>query len=130
MEHWRWWVDDDPDAREAAAGLLAQWGWRVITATDGDEALTLLGDPAPPLDAVISDYRLPEGELGTQVIDRIRATCGENVLAIVVSGDVTAGLHEAVQSAGLQQLHKPLQAATLRTLLHHLRRQREAVDSV
>jgi len=117
-------VDDDAEAREALAGLLRGWGWRVVIAAGGDQALAAL-DGEPHLDAVISDYRLADGDLGTRVIERIRAAYGDNIAAIVVSGDVTADLHESMQSAGLQLLHKPVQAAKLRTLLHHLRRQRD-----
>jgi CheY-like chemotaxis protein len=114
-------VDDDAYARDAAAGLLANWGWRVLTAAGGDDAIA--GLPVTPPDVVISDYRLANGELGTQVIQRVRAACGRDVPAVVVSGDVTAEIREITQSAGLHLLHKPLQAAKLRALLQHLRSQ-------
>ena len=60
---------------------------------------------------------------------RIRAVCGEAVPALVVSGDVTVEMREVARSAGLHLLHKPLQAARLRTLLHHLVH-RETSDEV
>ena len=115
-------VDDDADARDAAAGLLANWGWRVVAAAGGDDAIVGLSDQS--LDVIISDYRLANGELGTQVIQRIRGACGTDVPAILVSGDVTVELREIARSAGLHLLHKPLQAAKLRALLQHLRAER------
>jgi len=114
-------VDDDADARDATAGLLAQWGWRVVSAASGDAACAALGRPPAPPDVVISDYQLAGRELGTEVIQRVRMACGEMVPAILVSGDVTEELHAAAAREGLHVLHKPLQAAKLRTLLHHLR---------
>lgn len=113
-------VDDDAEAREAAGGLLAQWGWRVISGAAGAEALAALGEPPVPVNLIISDYRLAHGELGTQVIERVRAACGADVPAILVSGDVAAELREVAHNAGIRVLYKPLQAAKLRSLLHHL----------
>jgi signal transduction histidine kinase/CheY-like chemotaxis protein len=113
-------IDDDADARDAAAGLLSQWGWRVITADGAAGALAALGATPERLGVIIADYRLGRGELGTQAIEQIRAACGEAVPALVVSGDVTVEMREGARSAGLHLLHKPLQAARLRTLLHHL----------
>jgi signal transduction histidine kinase/CheY-like chemotaxis protein len=112
-------VDDDADARDAVAGLLASWGWRVVAAADGDDAIAGLAGASP--DLVISDYRLADDELGTEVIQRVRTACGTDVSAVVVSGDVTVEIREAVHRAGLHLLHKPLQAARLRALLQHLR---------
>ena len=46
-----------------------------------------------------------------------------------MSGDVTDDLRESTQRAGLQLLQKPVQAAKLRTLLHHLRAQQQPADA-
>ena len=113
-------IDDDADARDAVAGLLSQWGWHVITADGAAGALAALGETRPRLGVIITDYHLGGGELGTQAIEQVRAACGEAVPALVVSGDVTNEMSEVARSAGLHLLHKPLQAARLRTLLHHL----------
>jgi len=125
-------VDDDQDAREAATGLLKQWGWHVLSCGSGDEALAVLEDSVLPLDVIVSDYRLANDELGTEVIQRVRFACGRETPAVVVSGDITAELQEIARGAGLHVLYKPLQAAKLRTLLHHLVRRgnRESVLTV
>ncbi len=120
-------VDDDGDARESLSGLLRQWGWQVIAVETGDQALAALGDERR-LDVVITDYRLAAAEVGTQVIERVRTACGARVPAIVVSGDAIDELHESMHSTGVQILHKPLQAAKLRSLLHHLRTQDQPAE--
>lgn len=121
-------VDDERDAREALAGLLRQWGWRVLAAQSGDQALAaLVGEPARP-DVVIADYRLQSDELGTQIIARIRAARGATIAAIIVSGELAIAAPEPQECAGLQWLHKPLHAAKLRALLQHLRSQEEPAD--
>jgi signal transduction histidine kinase/CheY-like chemotaxis protein len=116
-------VDDDAAARDAAAGLLATWGWRVVSAAGGDDAIAGLAGTAP--EVIVVDYRLANEELGTQVIARIRTAFATDIPAVVVSGDVTAEVRELARGAGLHLLHKPLQAAKLRALLQHLRAQRE-----
>ena len=123
-------VDDDADAREAAAGMLAQWGWRVIAARDGDSAVAALGVPAMPIDVIICDFRLADEEPGTRVIQRVRSACGDDVPAIVVSAEATAEMRNLALSAGLHLLNKPLQAAKLRTLLHYLHGQRATAGQV
>jgi signal transduction histidine kinase/CheY-like chemotaxis protein len=114
-------VDDDGAAREAITGLLERWGWQVVSAADGDAACAALRRaPAPP-DVVICDYHLAGGESGIDLVQRLRSACATAIPAVLVSADVTEELHVAAERAGLIVLHKPLQAARLRTLLHHLR---------
>jgi signal transduction histidine kinase len=113
-------VDDDAAARDAAAGLLTHWGWRVVSAASGDDAIASLRDAR--LDVIISDYRLANNELGTEVIERVRAVCRADIPAVVVSGDATVDMLAGGED--LHLLHKPLQPAKLRALLQHLRAQR------
>jgi len=113
-------LDDDAAALDAAAGLLAKWGCDVVACGNGAEALSALQPPAVAPHAILSDYQLSNGELGTEVIKRIHQVCGRPIPAIVISGDITAEMRQAAQREGLHVLHKPLQAAKLRTLLHHV----------
>jgi len=113
-------LDDDAAALDAAAGLLAQWGCDVVACRNGAEALSALRPPAGVPHAILSDYQLSDGELGTEVIRRIHEVCGRRIPAIVISGDITAEMRQSAQREGLYVLHKPVQAAKLRTLLHHL----------
>lgn len=63
-------VDDEPEiVRAVRAGLTAQ-GYRVQTATDGDEALRSASAAAP--DLVILDVMLPGGTDGLEVCRRLR----------------------------------------------------------
>jgi CheY-like chemotaxis protein len=114
-------VDDDSAAREAITGLLERWGWQVLSVADGASACAALPRLAAPPDVVISDYHLHGGESGLDPVQRLRTACGTAIPAVLVSGDVTEELHGAAARAGLVVLHKPLHAAKLRTLLHHLR---------
>ena len=112
-------VDDDADARDAAASLLRQWGWRVICCADTASALAAVRD-LPRLDVIVSDHRLAPDETGSQLIALVRAATGQPIPAVLVSGEATSELREMAASGGVHLLYKPIQAARLRTLLHHL----------
>jgi DNA-binding NtrC family response regulator len=51
-------VEDDEDTREMLAHALTQWGYSVLTADDGNQAIQTL-DRNPSLAVVLLDIRLP-----------------------------------------------------------------------
>jgi len=63
-------VDDEPAIREVLALLLADEGYRVLTACDGQEALDYLALHRP--DVIVSDIRMPRLH-GLTLVERIRA---------------------------------------------------------
>jgi len=113
-------VDDDALVLEAVAGLMMQWGCRVITATGGDQALTIASQTAAPPDAVLCDYRLPAGETGDMVIRRLRERFGPHLPAALITGDTAPERLREAKTSGIPLLHKPVQPARLRALLEHL----------
>lgn len=113
-------VDDDALVREGMQGLLASWGYQTLTAATGDEVLVKLSALAQPPDVIISDYRLPEGETGIEVIERIQSALPARIPAMLISGDTAAELLHEARASGYYLLHKPIQPAKLRSLLNHL----------
>jgi signal transduction histidine kinase len=113
-------IDDDAAVRDAAAGLLAQWGCETVLASCGRQAeeILLTGKVSPSV--IISDYRLAAGELGTDVVGRLRAHLGENIPALIVSADASALSAQVVAAAGMHLLRKPIRPANLRAVLHHV----------
>ena len=113
-------VEDDLLVRQAMQGLVASWGCHVIAAATGEEAVAALNGQERLPDAILCDYRLPNGETGIQVIQRLRATAGMAIPAALVSGDTAPEWTREAQESGFTILHKPVRAAKLRALLSHL----------
>lgn len=109
-------IEDDQDVREAMQNLLTDWGLRVLAAETSDEVLaSAQADVVPAL--VISDYLLPNGETGITAITRLREFWGEDLPAMLISGDTSAESVLAMAASGLSVLHKPVRPAKLRALL-------------
>jgi len=72
-------IDDEPNLRHTLAYALAQEGYAVVSAGDGEEGLTLFGSAAP--DLVILDIMLPKID-GFEVCRRIRKSSRVPVLML------------------------------------------------
>jgi signal transduction histidine kinase len=115
-------VDDDLLVRDGMRGLLQNWSCDVVTDSGDDVAIDRLIKEGRVPDLIISDYQLPGGQTGFQIIERLRAAFATNIPAFVISGDIgTEPLHEA-RERGLHLLHKPVAPMTLRSMLNRMLR--------
>ena len=113
-------VDDEQSIRQATANLLTGWGFDVIAAASGDEALKRLsGLPSRP-DLVICDYRLRGEENGLRVIERLRSEYNQSIPAMLVTGDTAPDRLAQAQASGLLLLHKPVANSKLRAAIVNL----------
>ena len=113
-------IDDDALILEGTRKLLERWGCHVITALSGSEADALLEREAVLPDLVISDLRLDAGELGTEIVARIRRRYRPALPAVLVSGDTSLQTARFVRRHGLPLLYKPLAPARLRAIIAKL----------
>ena len=110
-------IDDDPLVLDGMGGLFRSWGFRVVTGATDRAVLSGLAEHGQPPDLIISDYRLPEGVTGVEVIERLRNEFCTEIPAFLISGDTNPEpLHEA-QTGGYHLLHKPVNPMTLRAVL-------------
>ena len=105
-------IEDDPLVREAIAGLLRAWGFRVIAAESGDQALTQLVQAGQRPDVIVSDYRLPRGATGVEAIEGLRSAF--EIPALLISGDAAS---PTPNRGDYQLLHKPVNAEVFRAAL-------------
>lgn len=116
-------IDDERDVRIGMREVLEQWGVRALLAASEDEALQLVTQTGTP-DVIIADFRLREGRTGAQAIAALRAMCGQEVAAMIVTGDTDPQRLREARDSGNTLMHKPVQPAKLRAYLRGLRRAR------
>ncbi len=79
-------VDDDRDIRQLLSKYLAQQGWRVSVAKDGDEMRGLIASMV--FDLVILDIMMP-GDDGLTLCRELRAESTVPILMLTAAGDPT-----------------------------------------
>lgn len=113
-------IDDDLLVLQGMRSALQSWGCKVVAATSDRAALAELADSDQSPDLIISDYHLPDGDTGFDVVARLRTALGIEVPAFLVSGDTTPErLHEAA-ARGFYLLHKPVLPMNLRAVVTQL----------
>jgi CheY-like chemotaxis protein len=69
---------------------------------------------------VLFRSRLDHGHTGIEAIHALRAAFGQEIPAILITGDSAPSTIKALNDSGLPILHKPLKPAKLRALLSHM----------
>jgi two-component system, sensor histidine kinase len=113
-------VDDELAIREAMSTLLSRWGYQIVTASSGEEAVRRLSTwPVQP-DLAICDYRLRHGESGIEVIERLRSEYNSAIPAMLITGDTAPDRLAEAKANGLLLLHKPVSNSRLRAVIANL----------
>jgi two-component system CheB/CheR fusion protein len=110
-------VEDDPSVREMLALLLEGEGHRTTTAEDGRKALQLAARGAIRPDLVVADYNLPQGLNGLQVVAGLRETLGDQIPAVILTGDISTDALREIAQGGHLHLYKPVKPKELTGLI-------------
>ena len=113
-------IDDEKPILEAMTALFETWNCNCFTFLSIKDAEETLAKCKQDVDFIISDYRLKNDETGIQCINRIRKVVGQNIPAILLSGDTDPALLKLIQAEGFHLLHKPLRPSKLRNLMSSL----------
>ena len=112
-------VDDEPNIRETVSFILEMEGFRVVTASDGEEAITQVRRLQPPV--VLLDAMLPRRD-GFEVCQTIKtdpALAGTKVVMLTALGQKTD--QERAMAAGADYyVTKPFDEEELLALLAKL----------
>ena len=113
-------IDDNPVERALLSGLLKKvrhWPISCVQCATGTEALNTLRSSAPQV--VFVDYRL-EGEMGTEVIHRLRAAGCQAGFVLFTGTSGEEALLEALRAGADDYLHKTdINLETVSRALHH-----------
>jgi PAS domain S-box-containing protein len=115
-------VEDDATLRRTAKRVLEKFGYTVVTATDGRDALGIIRNRPTPADLIISDVVMPHAS-GPQLLSALR-DAGANPRVLFTSGYAARDVQErSMLDRGVPFLAKPWTIAEL------LRKVREVLDT-
>lgn len=111
-------ADDEPLALELLVDLLESEGYAVLPARDGEEAWSLLTDPAHAVDLLITDRQMPRLD-GMALLSRIRQSAQlKGLRTMFVTGlDNEADIAEGIAAGVYYYLTKPYKPKVLRAVV-------------
>ncbi len=121
-------VDDDPAILEGMTSLLGSWGCGVLAVSGVDELRASLegwSEEGPPAAAIV-DYQLAGERTGFDALAVLRDIVGDDLPALVVTGESDAETLAEIRAAGHPVLTKPVAPARLRSFLQRVDRQARA----
>jgi two-component system, cell cycle sensor histidine kinase and response regulator CckA len=101
-------VEDQPQVREMTCSILRQFGYQILEASSGEEALCLAQDYAEPLHLLLTDVIMP-GMNGQELATRLRTIRSMPVLFMSGYSDST----ETANDSGAAYIQKPFTPDTL-----------------
>jgi CheY-like chemotaxis protein len=113
-------VDDEKDIRDATSELLQRWGANVLAVESEKEAIEQYKTLPKPIDLILSDYRLREGQKGIDIIHSVSEAIGYSPKAAIITGDTSSEVLLEVRNSGFLVLHKPLNPAQMRMVITRL----------
>jgi two-component system, cell cycle response regulator len=110
-------AEDDPISRRVLEAFLVKWGYEVIVATNGTDALEILERRDAPRLAVL-DWMMP-GMEGVQVCERLRqaSTQPYTYMLLLTARDQKADLLKGLEMGADDYLAKPFDSQELRARL-------------
>ncbi|WP_081504210.1 chemotaxis protein CheB [Sphingomonas sp. PAMC 26621] len=113
-------VEDDPDVVELLEQLLKSEGHIVKTASDAAAAISLVAGSAIKPELLLTDYNLPGGMDGIDLLRSLRASLPRGLPAIVLTGDISSEALARIAGQDCVQLSKPVKARDLTAAIEHL----------
>jgi signal transduction histidine kinase/CheY-like chemotaxis protein len=115
-------IEDQANVRDAVVTVLAHSGYRAL---GGEDAMGLLRQAADqdlwPC-AVVCDYRLRQAYDGFDALAELRHELGEELPAILVTGDLDPRIQARAAAHDIRVMHKPIDRGQLLRALHEATR--------
>ena len=110
-------VDDEDSVLISMDLLLQSWGYTVLLASNGTEAISQYRLNQPQI--VITDYQLSDNRTGIEVLKTINMMAALNDIqslpqCLMFTGNTSPEIMQATQKMGVALLHKPIAPDTLR----------------
>ena len=112
-------VEDDDDVREHSQEILSELGYRVLTARDSSEALSLL-EASDDIELLFTDVGLPGALNGRQLADEARRRRPTLKVLFTTGYARNAIVHQGRLDSGVELITKPFTYTALARKLHQV----------
>lgn len=110
-------VDDEPLFRGLMCELLRGMGYRVLEASDGEEAVRVFGQERPGV--VFLDIQMPR-KGGLEALQEIKALQPETLVVVITASPKTSD-REVAEAAGVfEYLSKPVSLKSMEELIERI----------
>jgi DNA-binding NtrC family response regulator len=108
-------VDDEINQRSGLAGLITRWGYEVVTAQHGADALAKL--KTFDADVVITDLNMPEMDGKALLEEMHKAATMPQTIVLTAFGSIETALETVHDLGAFWYLEKPVQTTALKMIL-------------
>jgi two-component system NtrC family response regulator/two-component system response regulator HydG len=120
-------VDDEKNTREALSQILTEDGYDVIAASDGYQALDLIGRDLP--DLILADLKMP-GMNGIELLSRIRVKGYDFPFVLMTAYGTIETAVDALKKGAEDYLTKPINVEALQTQIKKILSRRKMVQEI
>jgi CheY-like chemotaxis protein len=106
-------VDDESEVRQATAFFLELEGHEVVSVGSLAEAIDAVSTLELALDVIVTDFQLGTVADGADLIYRVRAIRGQDVPAVVLSGDMLGAMRKCASIPRCKIFNKPVDPEAL-----------------
>ncbi|WP_281262059.1 PAS domain-containing hybrid sensor histidine kinase/response regulator [Azospirillum thermophilum] len=110
-------IDDEAIILLGLKAMLEGWGYDVLTARSGDQALERLRADGRRPRLVLADYQLQQGRTGPEALVAVQGLVGTDVPGIILTGDTAPERLAEAERNGFRILHKPVFPNELRRMM-------------
>jgi len=110
-------IDDEAIILLGLKAMLEGWGYDVLTAKSGDQALERLRADGRCPQIVLADYQLQQGRTGPEALVAVQGLVGKEVPGIILTGDTAPERLREAERSGFRILHKPVFPNDLRRMM-------------
>jgi DNA-binding NtrC family response regulator len=120
-------VDDDESLRRITQLQLEEAGYEVLTASNGNEALTVIEEETPVL--VITDLKMP-GLSGLEVLKKVRESYPHTTVLMVTAFGTVQTAVEAMKAGAYDYITKPIDYEELVLVVNRAMERHQLLEEV
>lgn len=115
-----WLIDNDESICQAMETLLTGWGCNIVTALSLQDLADQVDFDEDPVDILIADYHLDNGENGVDAAVVVTHKVIEELPVLMITANYSKELNQEVRDLGFMLLNKPVKPLKLKTTLIHM----------